>query len=375
MDDVQFSDVGRALVLGMNQEEENLYIQQSLAHLVVEKITGLLFHKANATVGPLVTNYFSFIFFIEIHTGLGLKRVFVKIPKENLLKGSKSILPISSADRCMAEDEVHSLRTLADQWQSDDLGVSWVRFRGFFPQYNAIVTEAAEGIEAFAVFRKLDLMRLMGSKNTRFRLGRAMSRFGQALGRFHHKNTKKMLFRLSDDIPKLERYCCELDSILRSRWPRRVLAILRSREYLKFETMEVPTLKGIDVRNALMDEHDSLFLFDPGRMKRTCCEADLARFIMTYRIIYWGSTLFFLRLRPDAQAEKEFLEAYYSCTMVSNKKLLSLFLIKEQLKHWHTAIGSLLFRPWPTPLKRFVAATYVNPFYTRQLGREIKRVI
>jgi len=359
----------------MTREEGNPAIQQALAHLVVEKITGLPFHKANVTVGPLETNYFSFIFFIEAHTSRGLQKVYVKIPKEDLRKGSKSILPISSADRCMAEDEVHSLRTLADQWQSDDLGVSWVRFRGFFPQYNAIVTDAADGADAFAVFRQLDLMSLMGLKSTRFRLWRAMSRLGQALGRFHCKSTKTMLFQLSGDLPKLERYCCELASILRSRWPRRVLAILKSRAYLKIEAMEVPTLKGIDVRNVLIDKHDRLYLLDPGRMKRACREADLARFIMTYRILYWGSTLFFLGLRPDAQAEKAFLEAYYSCATVPHQKLLSLFLIKEQLKHWHTAIDSLFLRPWPMPLKRLVAATYVNPFYTRQLAREIKLVI
>jgi hypothetical protein len=359
----------------MNQEEENLYIQQSLAHLVVEKITGLLFHKANATVGPLVTNYFSFIFFIEIHTGLGLKRVFVKIPKENLLKGSKSILPISSADQRMAEDEVNSLQTLADKWHSDDLGVSWVRFLGFFPQYNAIVTNAAEGDEALTVFRQLDLRRRLGSKRALFSLRGAMGQLGEALGRFHQGNAVPMVFRLDEAIPKLERYCQELGSNVRSCWPSQVIEALKIKGNLKIETMEVSTLKGIDIRNVIIDGEDRIFLFDPGRMKRTCREADLARFIMTYRILYWGSGLFLLGLRPDPLAEAAFLEAYYANSGPPSRKLLSLFLIKEQLKHWHTAIDSLRRLQWVMPLNRLVEATYINPYYTRQLAMELRKVI
>jgi hypothetical protein len=111
-----------------------------------------------------------------------------------------------------------------------------------------------------------------------------------------------------------------------------------------------------------MDEQDNLFLIDPGRMKLAYREADLARFIMTYRIIYWGSILFFLRIKPDLKAENAFFDAYYSRTSHHSQKLLSLFLVKEQLKHWHTALDSLRLFMWPNIIKRFIAVTYINPF-------------
>ena len=371
----QFPDVGGALVLHIIEENGNETVQQRLARLVVEDITGQPFDKSKAVVGPLVTNYFSFIFSIEEHTSLNTQKVFVKIPKEDLRQRSKSILPISPADRKMAEDEVLSLRTLCDQWHSGDTGVSWVQLRGYFPQYNAIVTDAVAGSDAFSVFRRLDMRRRFGSQRDGLRLRESMTRLGAALGRFHQGNARNTVFHVNETIPKLERYCQELEASVRSSRPSHVVRALKSIGDMEIEAIEVPTLKGIDIRNVLMDEHDSLFLFDPGRMKRACREADLARFIMTYRILYWGSTLFFLGLRPDAQAEKAFLEAYYSCTTMPHQKLLSLFLIKEQLKHWHTAIDSLFLRPWSMPLKRLVAATYVNPFYTRQLAMELKKVI
>lgn len=353
----------------------NEAIQQALARLVVEEITGQPFDKANATVGPLVTNNYSFTFFIDVHTNRGTQRVFAKIPKEDLRKGPKSIFPISTAERCMAEDEECSLRTLAGQWHAEDLGVSWVRLREVFSQYNAIVTDAAEGNDAFAMFKRLDLRRRLGSKKDRITLRGAMARLGAALGRFHNTNSMTTAFRVDQAIPKLERYCREIQSTVRSPVLKYVIPALRNIVGQELSTVEVPTLKGIDIRNVLMNDQGSLFLLDPGRLKHGCREADLARFIMTYRILYWGSRLFLLGLRPDAKAERAFLEAYYSNTAPPSPKLLSFFLIKEQLKHWHTALDSLRLRPWPLPVKWLVAATYVNPYYIRQLTKELKQVI
>jgi len=357
------------------EENDNETVRQLLARLVVEDITGRPFDMSNAAIGPLVTNYFSFIFSIEANTRGNTQKVFVKIPKEDLRQRSKSILPISPADRSMAADEVASLRSLADQWHSEDLGVSWVRLRNYFPQYNAIVTDAAAGTDAFSVFRRLDLRRRLGLKKDGRRLREAMTRLGAALGRFHHGKARSTVFHLNESVPKLERYCHEFGESVGSPMPGHVIHDLKSIGNLEIDAIEVSTLKGIDIRNILMDGRDRLFLFDPGRMKRICREADLARFIMTYRIIYWGSGLFLLGMRPDSRAEDAFLEAYYSHSASPSPKLLSFFLIKEQLKHWHTAIDSLWRLPWSIPLKRLVAAFYVNPFYNRQLAVELKKVV
>ena len=138
--------------------------------------------------------------------------------------------------------------------------------------------------------------------------------------------------------------------------------------------IEVPTFKGIDIRNALIDEQDRLYLLDPGRTKITYRESDLARFIMTYRILYWGSKLLLLVREPDLKAEAAFLEFYYSHSEPACPQLLNFFLLKEQLKHWHTALNSLQFRPWPSLLKYIVTKVYVNPFYSRQITAQLKLI-
>lgn len=363
------------MVQRVNREEENKRVQQAVARLVVEKITGRPFEKSNAWIGPLATNYFSFVFSIKVSTSSGLQSFFVKIPKADLRKNSKSILPISTVDRLMAEDEVRSLQTLADQWHSGDLDIFWVRLWEFIPQHNAVVTSAAEGKNAFSVFRNMDLRRRIGSKKDGLRLRGAMSRFGSALGRFHQRSARNMVFRMDETLPKIEYYCRELESVTGSSLPGSVIQALNSIAEIKINTVEAPTLKGIDIRNILMDEQERLFLLDPGRMKRTCREADLARFIMTCRILYWGSGLFLLGLKPDSRAEKAFLDSYYAAGEPPAPKLLGLYLIKEQLKHWHTAIDSLNLLPWPVPLKRLVASIYVNPYYKQQLAFQMKQTI
>lgn len=359
----------------MMEETDNEAVRQNLVHLIVKEITGRPFCNENVTIGPLMTNYFSFAFFIEIYADGNKQKVFVKIPKEDLRQRTKSIFPISPADRKMAEDEINSLRTLGIQWHADDLGVFWIRLQNIYPIYNAIVTDAVYGTDAFTVFRRLDLRRRLGLYKDRTRLREAMARFGTALGRFHKGSAQKITFRVSKMLPKLERYYLELGSRIRNPLPGNIIQCLNPIADMELEGMEVSTLKGIDIRNILMDGQNKMFLLDPGRMKRNCREADLARFMMTYRIIYWGSWLFLLRLRPDTEAEEAFLNAYYSNTAPQSPKLLSLFLIKEQLKHWHTAIGSLRMLPWPAPVKSFVEATYINPFYMRQLTMELKRVV
>lgn len=351
--------------------KRNEAIQQALARLVVEEITGQPFDKVNATFGPLMTNYFSFVFTVQVMNGQKPYKVFVKIPKEDLRCGPKEILPVTYADRTMAEGEVNSLQTLAANWSSEDAGVSWVRLRGFIPEYNAIVTDAVDATDALDKFRQMDLRRRAGYRADAPRLRGLMARLGDSLGLFHKRSVQDMVFRLDEALPKFDRYCRELAKVVRGSMPEHVMGTLRCMAGFEIGALQVPTLKGIDIRNVLMDGKDSLFLLDPGPIKRTCREADLARFIMTYRILYWGSKLFLLGLRPDKQAEEAFLKAYYAHTAPPDQKLLSLYLIKEYLKHWYTAIQSLELRPWPNPLKPMVAAIYFNRYYSRQLAAEL----
>ena len=354
----------------LSEEDGNEAVLLRLARQLVEEISGRPFDPEHARIGPLATNYFSFVFPIELSNERGPRKVFVKIPKEDLRRGPKAILPISSADRRAAAAESESLRTLADQWRADDLAVSWVHLRAEIPDYNAIVTDAADGEEALTVFRRLDLRRRLGLAEDRDRLRAAMARLGTALGRFHLRAVAEGEFSPGLVAPKLLKYASEISKLTQSAWPNRVARIIEQCGSRRIPGLYTTTLKGLDVRNVLIDRDSRITLLDPGRMKRALREDDIARFLMTWRILYWGTGWFALGMEPDAAAENAFLKSYHEVmALPSSSELQDWFMLKEILKHWITAYIALSLKSWPPIIKRLVAAHYIDGFFELQLSK------
>lgn len=346
----------------------NAEVHRLLGLKVATEMLGATEPATRVEIDSLASNHFSFTFSVKVGTAPNQRNVFVKIPKLDLRHHAPVIMPIVPDDLRLAQEEESSLRLLGRDWDGNDLEVYWVRLCGSVPEYNALVTERVFAEEAFTVFRRFDLRRRVGFWRDAQRLRGSMARLGTALGRFHQTNAKPAIFRLAEAMPKYEYYCRELSASSGSAWPERVLRKLYSMGGMHFASTEVPTLKGLDIRNVLIDEQDKMFLLDPGRTKFTYREADLSRFLMTYRILYWGSKLLPVLRQPDRKAEAAMLGAYYAASQPPSGKLLGLFLLKEQFKHWHTAIDSLNLLRWPTSLKRLALCTYVNPFYIRQIA-------
>jgi hypothetical protein len=129
----------------------NLDVQHALAEIVAATYLPRLHANERLDVGALSANYFSFTFPVDVISAGGRNGVFVKIPKADLRLSGHTILPVTAADRQMADDEVRSLRALATDWPLDELGVRFVTIRGFNPDYNAIVTERVYAAEALNV--------------------------------------------------------------------------------------------------------------------------------------------------------------------------------------------------------------------------------
>jgi hypothetical protein len=133
------------------------------------------------------------------------------------------------------------------------------------------------------------------------------------------------------------------------------------------------TLKGLDLRNVLINKEGRVYLLDPGKMSEDIGEADLARFIVTCRILYWGGVLFFLRLTPEQSYEQRFIKGYYGSDKRSGT-LLRIMIIKELLKQWRWAHMNLRFKHWPKPLKQILEKAYINPFYRREVMSELLKL-
>lgn len=198
-----------------------------------------------------------------------------------------------------------------------------------------------------------------------------MLRMGEAMRLFHDHTSSPAEFDGRILREKLVRYAHALTTVVAdtSILPH-VLEVADRVASVRRPMHVACTLKGIDIRNLLLTDDDCVFLLDPGKRKLTWPEADVARFLTTFRILWWGSPAFLFGLRPDAAAETAFLNAYDE----SGQHVVLLRraqMIKELLKHWHTARDSLRLKPWPALAKRAVARSWIDPFYAGQLRAEI----
>jgi hypothetical protein len=265
---------------------------------------------------------------------------------------------------------------LSQTWKGDDLGVNFIKPLAFLSRYNAIVTQRAYGREFFGLFRSADLRRRGQEPGTDDQARECLNRLGRALARYHLGCGEEARFEVDGTAKKIQGYLTRLQELQVDRTlvsqVGKALMGLRGRTA---STHLTDTIKGLDVRNLLIDSEGRLFLLDPGKFKRDYKEADLARFLVTCRILYWGSLWFFLRLTPHEAYEKSFLQGYRSGAEVAAADwVLTLFTIKELLKHWLMAYYALGLKRWPSPFKAFIQRTYINPFYRKQLRDELRKL-
>ncbi len=242
-------------------------------------------------------------------------------------------------------------------------------------EFNAIITERAIGKDYFQFLRKADMFERFAGRRSGSAAADSLSRLGTALARFHKTAEKEELFLCDPIIEKILLYASKLsNSGSDSGLLENIILSVEKLKGSKSLTFMTNTLKGLDVRNILMDRAENMFMLDPGRIKVDCREADIARFIVTLRILYWGSLRFFVRLTPPPSYERRFLEGYGGPEKTQDRGLLILLIIKELLKHWHMAYVVLRLKPWPASLKSFFKRIYIDPFYEHQFRIETARL-
>lgn len=354
----------------MNADLTNEQIYNELSKYVVDKFLTGVSSLERIECGPLEINCFSVCFGVNAISHKDRRGVYVKIPKIILYRReNEKIMPLSDDDKELAENEYRALVYLSRYWCNDDLNVRFVQPLGFLKEYNAIITERFYAKHFFEMFRRFDLKRRLkkGTDSTHL----VMARLGKALSKFHQTAIRECKFDVESVLIKMESCCSQLKSFgVAPEFIDKTVLRLRKLNSLKIYTHHTNTLKGFDVRGVFVDKDGIVFMLDPGKMKTDYKEMDLARFIATCRILYWGSILFFLRMSPDISYEESFIRAYYG----NNKgqdKILCLLIIKELLKHWRMAYVVLGLKQWPPLIKKSLKRKYIDPFYKWQITVEL----
>jgi hypothetical protein len=124
----------------------------------------------------------------------------------------------------------------------------------------------------------------------------------------------------------------------------------------------VPAIRGFEIRN-MMTAGDRILLFDPGRLREEPPEADLARFVVSLRLLGWGTKLFLVPL-DASHIEHAFLEAYRSTRSINND-WLRVLIVRELAWNWRESREALETRAWPAWSRSLVSSLYVDRAFRR----------
>lgn len=317
--------------------------------------------------GSLEINKYSLTFWVRFIKKDKPFFVYFKIPK--IVENNKELFKFDRTDISLAEGEFNSLNYLNNHWPSTE-DVSFAVPLTFIEKFNLIITERIIGKYLFLELRKPLINFFQKEK-----LESHLSNLGRSLSIFHSKHNLKCNFELKEVTRKFQFYISELSEYGVHKTNFKLLEkLLNENKNFQDSSFLTFNLKGFDVRQIFLNKK-GLFIIDPGKIKNGYFESDLARFIITLRIINWGSISkifhLFLSIFVKSSYEKKFLESYYGKKIIFNKKL-SFLIIKEILKHWIMAHESINQKPIPKFLKRLIRVFYLDIFFKNLLYQEIR---
>jgi len=261
---------------------------------------------------------------------------------------------------------------LSKSWTSE-FGVTFIKTLGYIDEYNAIITERFFGDFFFKEFQKYDFKEKFFNQASN-PIHSAMFNFGQSLNSFHQKSVLDGVIKTNEALEKIQKNIIFLQKYDVNNYSLECISkSLNKFAGTEYKTSIVKNLKGIDVRQILFDEYFQCCVMDPGKITKNFIEVDLARFIVTCRILYWGTFGILLKLKPNRRYEDNFMNGYKSSVSLS-QEALKIMIIKEFFKHWKMAHISLERKKWPKLFKLLLRKLYVDSFYKHLISNELQKL-
>ena len=323
--------------------------------------------------GELEINAFSITFWIDFKGDENISSVYLKIPKYIFYdKRINFTTPITASDRVLAKNEYDSLLYLSSNWDESE-GVSFVKPITYIEEYNAILTERVFGSLLFKEYKKSDSLQKYKKEN-RDNVAKAMCNFGKSLRAFHSRSSSPSVFKANQVLSKIDLYIEFLkEQGVNVSFFNTLSNVINHYKDFEHPSYDVDNLKGIDIRQIFLSDKGNLFVIDPGKITKGYREIDLARFIVTCRIIYWGTSKVLIRVNPDKSYENHFIHEYYDGNKPESTAL-SILIIKEFFKQWKVSHSALLERNWSFVIKYLTKKLYIDPYFKWQISNELKEL-
>jgi hypothetical protein len=306
--------------------------------------------------GHVELDYWSLTFPIRCKGPGGNRSYFIKIPKSGALTNTSGGV-LYDESRSQGRAEFETLRVLWSFAQGH--GLTAVRPLAYLDQADAILTDFVPAVELYEICRWAAL----GSRWNRARASDALAATGTWLRKFHDSQepgSPIAEFDLRSEF--LKRFEWLSEKAARPRLVRAIWEQLRAVPLDPGATRIVASLPEFEVRNVMVGI-DGIYPVDTGEPRPRPPEADVARFVVSIAMIFWGSPLFLLTRRADIGLIRAFLDGYGRPNFGS-KALDRWFLGLEWLRQWQDAYFVVdRVKSYPTALRQLIAWLYIDgPF-------------
>ena len=352
---------------------ENQFAQE-IGSAITREIARRSGGRGDARLIAYDRDYWSVILMYEItmeHSDNGVYKIYCKIPKSNWnISTVDAILTDDfESSKEMAEAEFSSLEYLhADFERCPDRSLKVINPLGYLPEYNAIFTEGVDNtIEIF------ELLRPWGNKNhINSETLLHLRKIGKWLGYCHtagpgkDPNGFKAQPPFSDQVKQMKNTVAEIrDEALAVRLPEYTEKLLNKVSYDP-TSQHIPTIEGFELRNFITDG-EVVFFLDPGYIRTGPAYEDLARFIASLSLLYWGKINFLRDYRNEEIFISSFIESYEDECGRIDRDLLNIYLAKQFVKLWIDGIQVLQFKNIRKPFDKIIQLLYIERFFSKRL--------
>jgi hypothetical protein len=317
--------------------------------------------------GPKDVDYWSIIQTYTVLTKHGARHtVFCKMPKYEWQLRSPEQLDLDPSAPAMARIEYDSLVKLSAVFENAEPALRVIRPLDLLSHPNAILTEGVdEAIEVYQCLRSADQ-----GKHSREAALDMVHKCGRWLGHFHgHSATSESVEPLGDLQRQLQHLRTEASQ--GGKYAEPLLPYLAQAEALNIEYDSEQTLisEGFEVRNFIVSKNTIYFL-DPGKLLLGSRYDDLARFLASLSVLYWGKLKLLWKTPTEDLYARTFLQGYESVYGSINRPLLKAHMVKQYLKLWLEGLKVLDFKPYPRPLKWIGRRFYLPSFFCKRIEEE-----
>jgi hypothetical protein len=245
-------------------------------------------------------------------------------------------------------------------------GCSAVRPLDYMSSYNAIVTQFVPSEDLFRQCRRAVTC---GGAPASEHVHDSLGRCGTWLRHFQRSHDCRQTLRITSDqlLSDINGWAHAIKPLsIRPRLLDSLLHRLESNPWAQ-DVPKARTCEGFEVRNIIVDRGGTVRLVDPGLLSWSSGLEDVAHFLASLTMLYWGTPALWLGVPTAKSYRHSFFDAWNLQDLWLAPEILAWFETREWFRQWSEAYRVLSRKPYPPTLSRFLRAVYVDAFFLNRI--------